>query len=407
MTRAPVRLHVASAGNEVMVHIAGLLAEGLAADGVGSEVVVDGLPLEDRHVGALSVVVAPHEFFPLHFLRTRPSIELEPTLASVAVLNVEQPGSQWFDVGWDFARRARHVFDISPAGVAEFHRRGVTAVHTPLGYLPSLEAPARQPTSARAIDVLFLGHGSERRNAFFARHADFFSTFNCHLVVSEVNRPRLAATPGYRSGDQRLALIASSRILLCVHSTERPYFEQHRAMLALANGCLLVTESSQHTEPLQDGVHFASAAIDALPALCRRYLTDPSALERVATAGREMAMAHMHLRRSSAILLDAMQQPPASTSSDEADAHAREAVRQRLAASRARLAAGDTPWATVANPAYTSAPIPAITVLVTLFNYRQYVTRCLDSVLAATPPARGLEIVVVDDALVGRRGGAG
>ena len=260
MTRAMVRLHVASAGNEVMVHIADLLAEGLATNGVGSEVVVDGLPLEDRHVGALSVVVAPHEFFPLHFLRTRPTIELEPTLASVAVLNVEQPGSQWFDVGWEFARRARHVFDISPAGVAEFHRRGVTAVHTPLGYLPSLEAPALQPASDRAIDVLFLGHASERRNAFFARHADFFSTFNCHLVVSEVNRPRLAATPGYRSGDQRLALIASSRILLCVHSTERPYFEQHRAMLALANGCLLVTESSQHTEPLQDGVHFASAA---------------------------------------------------------------------------------------------------------------------------------------------------
>jgi glycosyltransferase involved in cell wall biosynthesis len=398
MTRVMVRLHVASAGNEVMVHIAGLLAAGLATGGVSSEVVVDGLPLEDGHVGALSVVVAPHEFFPLHFLRTRPTIELEPTLAAVAVLNVEQPGSQWFEVAWEFARRARHVFDISPAGVDEFRRRGVTAVHTPLGYLPSLEAPALRPPSDRAIDVLFLGHACARRNAFFARHADFFSSFNCHLVVSEVNRPRLATTPGYRSGDQRLALIASSRILLCIHSTERPYFEQHRAMLALANGCLLVTESSQHTEPLQDGVHFASAAIDALPALCRRYLTDPSALEKVATAGRQMAMAQMPLHRSTAILLDAMQRPPASTSSDQADAHAREAVRQRLAASRARLAAGNTPWTTVANAAYTSAPIPAITVLVTLFNYRQHVTQCLESVLAATPPARGLEIVVIDDA---------
>ena len=126
---------------------------------------------------------------------------------------------------------------------------------------------------------------------------------------SEVDRPRLSTTPGYRSGDERLALVASSRILLCVHSTERPYFEQHRAMLALANGCLLVTESSQHTEPLQDGVHFASAELDALPALCRRYLTDPSALEKVASAGREMAIAHMPLRRSSAIVLDTLQRP--------------------------------------------------------------------------------------------------
>ena len=311
MTPAKVHLHVASAGNEVMAHIAGLFAEGIALDGVASKVIVDGLPLADREVGALSVVVAPHEFFPLHFLRTRPTIELEPTLASVAVFNVEQPGSQWFEVGWEFARRARHVFDISPAGVAEFHRRGVIAVHTPLGYLPSLEAPAPRLRSDRQVDVLFLGHASPRRNAFFARHADFFSTFNCHLVFSELDRPRLSTTPGYRSGVERLNMVASSRILLCVHSTERPYFEQHRAMLALANGCLLVTESSQHTAPLQDGVHFASAELDALPALCRRFLTDPSALDTVASAGREMAMAHMPLRRSSAIVLDALQRPAA------------------------------------------------------------------------------------------------
>ena len=398
MTPAKVHLHVASAGNEVMAHIAGLLAEGLALDGVASAVIVDGSPLADRDVGALSVVVAPHEFFPLHFLRTRPTIELEPTLASVAVFNVEQPGSQWFEVGWEFARRARHVFDISQAGVAEFHRRGVSALHTPLGYLPSLEAPAPRPTSDRPIDVVFLGHASPRRNAFFARHADFFSTFNCHLVFSEVDRPRLSTTPGYRSGDQRLALVASSRILLCVHSTDRPYFEQHRAMLALANGCLLVTESSRHTAPLQDGAHFASAELDALPALCRRFLTDPSTLDKIATAGRQMAIAHMPLRRSSAIVLDTLRRPAAATSSDGADAEDREAFRGRLADSRARVAAGATPWTTIANPSYEAGATPAVTVLVTLFNYRQHISRCLDSVVAATRPVGGLEIVVVDDA---------
>ena len=147
-------------------------------------------------MGALSVVVAPHEYFPLHFLRTRPTIELEPTLASVAVLNVEQPGSEWFEVGWEFARLARHVFDISPAGVAEFHRRGVIGRPCATGLTPSLEAPALRPASDRPIDVLFLGHASPRRNAFFARHADFFSAFNCHIVVSEVDRPRLGHDAG-------------------------------------------------------------------------------------------------------------------------------------------------------------------------------------------------------------------
>ena len=397
MTRAMVRLHVTSAGNEFMVHIAGLFAEGLVAEGVECAVVVDGLPLDDRDAGAVSVVVAPHEYFPLHFLRTRPTIELEPTLAWVAVLNVEQPGSQWFEVAWQFARRARHVFDISPAGVAEFQRRGVAAVHTPLGYTPSLEASALLPTVNRPIDVLFLGHASTRRNAFFARHADFFSAFNCHIVVTEVDRPRLAATPGYRSGDTRVGLVASSRIVLCVHSTDRPYFEQHRAMLALANRCLLITESSRYTEPLEEGVQFASAGLDDLPALCRRYLVDPAALETVASAGRALAITRMHLRQSCAVLLDALRPPTPSAPSGDADALARDAVRARLAQSRGRLAAGDTPWTTVANAAFASMPPPALTVLVTLFNYRQYVTRCLESVMAATPPAGGLEIVVVDD----------
>src|SRR4030095_13053553 len=100
---------------------------------------------------------------------------------------------------------------------------------------------------------------SARRSAFFARHADFFSSFNCHIVLSEVHRPRLSATAGYLAGQDRLNLVASSRIVLCVHSTDRPYFEQHRAMLALANGCLLVTETSRHTEPPQTGATFVPA----------------------------------------------------------------------------------------------------------------------------------------------------
>lgn len=394
---ARVRLYVASAGNEFMAHIADLLAEGLRATGVACEVVVDGLPLDDQRGGALSVVIAPHEYFPLYFLRTRPTIELEPTLASVAVLNVEQPGSQWFEVAWEYARRARHVFDISPAGVAEFQRRGIAAVHAPLGYAPLLEAATRPPMADRAIDVLFFGHVSPRRLAFLARHADFLSGVHAHIVVSDMHRPRLAGTPGYQSGSDRLNLVASSRIVLCVHSTDRPYFEQHRAMLALANGSLLVTETSAHTAPLEDGVHFVSADLDQLPAVCRRYLADPAALERIATAGRDVAITRMSIGATCARMLDTLRQPDAATTRHADDDVERDAVRERLSESQRRLAAGDTPWTSSCNTAYETAHTPAITVLVTLFNYRQYVTRCLESVFAATPPVGGLEIVVVDD----------
>ena len=246
--------------------------------------------------------------------------------------------------------------------------------------------------------MLFFGHASGRRNAFFARHADFFGAVNAHIVLNEVHRPRATATTGYRSGDERLRLLASSRIVLCVHSTDRPYFEQHRAMLALANRCLLVTETSRHTEPLQDGVHFASADIDQLPAVCRRYLADLPALEAMAAAGQDLARTRMSIRQSCAVMLDAMRQPSTESSTQiDADLRARDAVRERLGQSLACQAAGDTPWTSQVNATYGVRHHRPITVLVTLFNYQQFVTRCLDSVFAATPPRGGLEIVVVDD----------
>ncbi|HEX5634740.1 MAG TPA: hypothetical protein VFX50_15965, partial [Gemmatimonadales bacterium] len=283
-----VLLHVTSAGNEFMAHIAEVVAWGFRAAGVTCEVVVDGLPPPTPHDDVLHVVVAPHEYFPLHFLRTRPTIELAPTLASVAVLNVEQPGSQWFDAACQFARQARVVYDISPAGVTEFERRGVQARHTPLGYVPALEAPAAD-RGGRRIDVLFLGYASPRRTAFFARHAAWFASRNCHVILTDVGHPRHAQTPGYRAGPDRLRLAAEARIVLGVHATERPYFEQHRALLALANRALLVTETSEHTAPLEEGRHFVAAPLDELPATCERYLGRPAELERIASEGHTLA----------------------------------------------------------------------------------------------------------------------
>ena len=98
-----VQLLVASAGNEFMAHIAEVFAEGFREAGIPCTVTIDGLPPPAVPHDELHVVVAPHEYFPLHFLRTRPTIELAPALASVAVLNVEQPGSQWFETAWEAA----------------------------------------------------------------------------------------------------------------------------------------------------------------------------------------------------------------------------------------------------------------------------------------------------------------
>ena len=394
-----VRLFVASAGNAVMHEIAALFAEGLQAEGIACETVIDGIPqtsASDWH----QVVVAPHEYFPLYFVRHMPTIRLAPTLEHVWMLTVEQPGSHWFEVAHGYARRARGVMDISADGVREFGRRGVPAVHVPLGTGPSLRAPVVPPAAERPVDLLFVGHNSPRRDAFFARHAAFFSARDCRIVLTEVERPRTPDTSGYQGGAALASLVASSRIVLNVHSTERQYFEQHRALLALANECLLVTETSRHTAPLVSGEHFAMAPLDELPALCDRYLASPGELSAVARAGHDLARERLHIRHSCRIMLDALAAPPialAGGSSAELNVDEdRDAVRARLRQSGDRRNRGEPLWTVTQNEA-GAASAPAISVVVTVFNYVSYIAQCLASVAAARPIAGGVELVVVDD----------
>src|SRR6202011_4627983 len=50
------------------------------------------------------------------------------------------------------------------------------------------------------------------------------------------------------------------------------------------------------------------------------------------------------------------------------------------------------------NPVYESGHLPAVSVVVSLYNYAEYVEECLRSVeLAARQVSEGVEIVVVDD----------
>jgi glycosyltransferase involved in cell wall biosynthesis len=396
MTIRTVRLHVASAGNEFMEHIASLFAEGFSKEGLTATVVVDGVPLDEPLPDVLHLVVAPHEYFPLHFLRHRPTIELAPTLAAAALLNVEQPGSDWFEVAWGFLRRARLAFDLSPAGVAELRRRGLDALHTPLGYTASLEADGRLPIAERPIDILFLGNASPRRTAFFARHAEFFSARNCQLVFSDPHRPKRTFADGYRAGRDRLLLVASSRIVLNVHAADRSYFEQHRAMLTLANGALLVSERSRDTAPFEAGEHFVSASLDELPAMCGYHLEHLTTIEALASAGRQQLIGRTSMRQSCRLMLNAAETPE-TTGNGEVFGR-REDVRARLQEGQRRLASGDAPWSVVTNSAFDATRQPAVSVLVTLYNYTSYIERCLQSVVDATPPPGGLEIVVVDDA---------
>jgi glycosyltransferase involved in cell wall biosynthesis len=402
-----VRVLVASAGNEFMIEIAEMLSDGFVSLAVSCSVEIDQLP-SPAESDVLQLVVAPHEFFPLFVTAICPPPVDEQLAAHVFVLNVEQPGSSWFELAWKYARVSRGVLDISLDGVREHALRGRRATHVPLGYTEALRPPStnihRQDAPVRPIDVLFLGHQSPRRDEFFARHAAFFASHRCQLVLADSSVPRTSRTPGYAAGGARRALLQASRILLNVHSTDRTYFESHRAMLALANECLFVSEASRTSAPLVAGQHFVSAALDDLPELCARYLSDEPGRQAVARRGFEFvtqeltsatsaraAMAAWRLSLEQATL--AVDAKPA----EDDEAIARTAVRGRLNDARHHRAAGREDWTSVVNAAYAHASSPAVTVAITLFNYSTYIGECLSSVLAAESVAGGIEVVIVDD----------
>lgn len=393
-TNPEVRLLVTSAGNEFMVDLAQTFAKGLRGVGVGASVQVDEEP---RLSGTVSeIVVAPHEYFPLFLAPTLSPSALEDVNRRIFVLTVEQPGSPWFEVSVPYADRSLGIFDINPEGAAAFRRRGVRAVHTPLGFgvLASGQDPA--PPAARSVDVAFLGHLSPRRERFLAEHADAFSRLNCRFVLVDVMGPRQTATPGYQHGVERSALLSDTRILLNVHSADRTYFESHRAGLALAHGCVLVSETSRGTSPLIDGRHFVMASLADLASTCETLLRDADRLAAIARAGVDLARSDDTMlataRRMMAMIEGASGRPDKSR---DPEVH-RAALRQRLEAARATRQGGQPDW-TVAETRPAGAT-PRVSVIVTVHNYRDFVPACLASVFAADPVPGGTELVVVDDA---------
>ncbi len=349
--------------------------------------------------------MAPHEFFPLFARdRLRPPT-LARLLSEVYVLNVEQPGGQWFEIASGYGRRARGAIDISRDGAHELLRRGVDATVAPLGYAPMLECESLDRHTERPIDVLFLGHSSPRRDEFLARHADVFSAFNCHFVLTDLAAPRRLGTSGYHTGLDRLRLLASSKILVNVHSSDRTYFETHRALLALANNCLFVSELSRESGSLQSGVHFVMASIEEIPAVCRRYLQDPQALRAIASEGHAYVKSQLTMKSTCQSLirqLDELEREAHGRNGAHEPARldrqrARRRIARQIREDAGRRTRGERTWDLQRNSAYVDSSSPSVAVVVTLYNYASYIQECLLSVLSAEAVGDGVEVIVVDD----------
>jgi glycosyltransferase involved in cell wall biosynthesis len=465
-----VDLFVTSKSNLFIREIADLLCAGFRAAGCEAQLLIDQIPAEKTEEDKIQIVVTPHEFFNL-FLRDKlPREQMQRLTNHLFLLGTEQPESEWFDSNLVAAPHARAMLDIHLSGVAAYRACGLPCFHLPLGYHPLLEQSDVPAKSKRDLDICVLAAMTDRREEFIAANADFFAARNCHIRFVPIGFAKTEETRSYLPIPQRNALLQRAKILLNVHYSQLQYFEWHRALIALANRCCLITETCQGFEPLVPGKHFVMAKADDLTTCCEYYLNREEEREAITeaaynfvrdnftqeencraflqqitkqfqrgNAGTELtlnlaaseaglpveplpaSLAKNLSRKHATLFLSALREdlsnlfhpthtePVANgrTSTDPTETARRIAIVseirrgyiQRFEAQKKSQEQEEAIFQSIDNSRFNGA-VPAISVIVTLYNYSAYVRQCLksleDSKTEAIPG--GIEAVIVNDA---------
>ena len=281
-----------------------LVVAGFTELGCDAELLFDRLP-EQENNKALQFVLTPHEYYNLFLLEHVPRKTARELSSKLVFLCTEQPATGWFEQNLRWGCYARAVADINPLGVHSYRAHGIRAHHLPLGYHELLSHVGEKPR--RDIDIVFLGSFTPRRERFFARHTDFFSKRNCHLRFVPLGFAKTELSRSYLPAAERNTLLANSKILLNVHYSDQQYFEWHRMLLGLANGCCIITENCAGYAPLIPNKHFVMVESGGLIEACQYYLQRPEECARIAAAGAEFVRTELRQAAGCSALLHALE----------------------------------------------------------------------------------------------------
>jgi GT2 family glycosyltransferase len=412
----------------------------LAELGRDVRVFVDRLPPPDRE--RVPVTIAPHDVYP-HLPEGQDDL-LEELLSRSVLVCCERPSAPGWSKVVPFAGRAGAVFDISPAGVTKLEEHRVPARRFRLGYHESFDRWG-DSGAERPVDIAFIGSASPRRMQILAEAAPVLTKYDVDLRISDDLSAEAQRRVDAEAGDDRWDLLAQSKLVLNVHRDEGLSFEWLRAITAICNGCVFLTEEAAGAAPLEPDVHFHSGSRDDLPALADALLGDPERLARIRRDAYRMLREEVPLRSAVGRLAELadelphrdaarrtwlpplrptdeqpetdLEPPPedplAAMLEQTTDALTRQGavmkrlffdlrqLRRQVSEVARALDDGDAPRTVqvTSTPGAANAA-PDVTVLVSLYNYEGYVRAALESALRSEGVA--IEIVVVDDASLDR-----
>ena len=316
-----VDLFATSKSNLFIVEIGELVAAGFRELGCESQLHIDGVPQEKPPAGTLQIVVTPHEYYNLFLTEKFSRPQLRKLTHHVHLLCTEQPDTGWFQSNLQWGSYAAGVADINPLGVAAYRKRGLEAHQLQLGYHDILAHAQRIPHPQRALDITFLGSMTDRREDFFAEHAPFFARHECHLRMVPLGFAKTKQTKSYLNVERRNELLSNSRILLNVHYSDQKYFEWHRMLVGLANGCCIITETCKGYGELVPGKHFIMVEPEYLVPCCEYFLAHPDECAKIANAGREFIEAHLRQSQTCARFLQQIEQHGGETAAGDSSTH--------------------------------------------------------------------------------------
>lgn len=425
MSKRSVKVFVARDGNAFMRDIATWITETSLELGRGAEMIDDRLPAAD---GSINLVVAPHEFY---VLRADSDDAVRAAIRQSVPICTEQPGTPWFELAYDLCSASPLVADINAAGYDEFERRGTFAARLHLGGVPSMRWALE--SRRRDVDVLFLGGYTERRGTILASLAPLLWNRNAEIRTFSFSRPLSGEEPGMVFGAEKYELLSRSKVLVNLHRSEGSggYFEWARMVETMANGCVVLTEPSVDHDPLVDGEHFVSSALDGLGDTLVELLQDHDRRAEIASLAQRAVLETFPLRDSLGLLLERIdaigalpeqiernrwswrspQRPikrgHAQPLLGEFRPHARRRKevfdlllsemrhRRDIDATRCLLRHGiEGHTEVIDTPSWADAR-PEVSVIITLFDYADVVGECIESLIATTGAV--IEIVVVDD----------